>query len=416
MSLVFGKQNESTVKSLLDEVLRSATVSFRQFVDIEAASVKRLVDRLRDIGSKQKLPLPWLTERTVTKFLGDRLSAKVAEAKAHEGTWTSLIAAPGFDDNASLVASLFDELATLPWQYRIMLPLSFGCTGEATRKFTLDDSFRVETFDAADAACITLHPVKDREAKYYYRMFPGVIDTDTAYFVGETIGYLPETQPSSAVEEYVHVWKGFMGLLLVDGSLFLGERPPGPPEPALPIVIHRIREHADSVLLPYKWLTLQDSALLGRLASTDKLRDDPETAIASTRRSFQHLQTRSAARWYVDSLAGEGGVLEIVAATMALEILLGDEAESDSVGVTSLLANRLAFMIGGSPRERHRVLTAFKRLYKVRSEIVHAGKASLSDSERTVLLELQELARRAIQTQIGAIRLEYMYEDRPRSG
>lgn len=88
---------------------------------------------------------------------------------------------------------------------------------------------------------------------------------------------------------------------------------------------------------------------------------------------------------------------------MTLEALLGEEEESIDVGTAALLANRLAFMIGGSPSERADIIKTFKRLYRLRSEIVHSGKATLSDDEREALNQLREYGRRTLVSEIAAL-------------
>lgn len=91
---------------------------------------------------------------------------------------------------------------------------------------------------------------------------------------------------------------------------------------------------------------------------------------------------------------------------MALEILLGDRKQANEIGVTALLANRLAFMIARTPTEREAVLTHFRELYDVRSDIVHEGKAALGDKGYATLSALREYARRAILTQLEQIWFE----------
>lgn len=95
--------------------------------------------------------------------------------------------------------------------------------------------------------------------------------------------------------------------------------------------------------------------------------------------------------------------MQLVQAAIVLEILLGDRAEADLMGLASLLANRLAYLIGHSPNERRRIVSDFKRLYDFRSRVVHAGAAEIDDSGRQALFDLQKYARLALHAQIGGL-------------
>jgi hypothetical protein len=59
-----------------------------------------------------------------------------------------------------------------------------------------------------------------------------------------------------------------------------------------------------------------------------------------------------------------------------MEILLGDKAASDLMGLGELLRNRCAYLISRNHAEREEILQDFKEIYAVRSHIVHAGKKS----------------------------------------
>jgi hypothetical protein len=62
---------------------------------------------------------------------------------------------------------------------------------------------------------------------------------------------------------------------------------------------------------------------------------------------------------------------------VAMEILLGDKAVSDLMGLGELLRNRCAYLIGDSQTQREEILDEFKKIYEVRCQIVHRGKSRL---------------------------------------
>jgi hypothetical protein len=83
-----------------------------------------------------------------------------------------------------------------------------------------------------------------------------------------------------------------------------------------------------------------------------------------------------------------------------LEILLGDKAKSDVVGVGELLRNRCAYLIGRTHTERTNIIERFNDIYSVRSHIVHAGKTRLNRKERMLFHILHSYCRRVIQAEL----------------
>ena len=83
-----------------------------------------------------------------------------------------------------------------------------------------------------------------------------------------------------------------------------------------------------------------------------------------------------------------------------MEILLGEKAISDIIGLGELLRNRCAYLIGDSHKQREDILRNFKDIYDVRSKIVHRGKATLNIYERVLFSKLQWMCRRVIQKEI----------------
>lgn len=83
--------------------------------------------------------------------------------------------------------------------------------------------------------------------------------------------------------------------------------------------------------------------------------------------------------WLFDSIASDNELLSFVQAMVSLEILLGDKAVSDLMGLNELLRNRCAYLIGKSQAQRDEILKDFREIYDVRSQIVHREKADLLD-------------------------------------
>ena len=89
---------------------------------------------------------------------------------------------------------------------------------------------------------------------------------------------------------------------------------------------------------------------------------------------------------------------------VALEILLGDKATSDVIGLGELLRNRCAYLIGVTHDQRQDILDGFKEIYDIRSKIIHRGKSRLTMDERTLFRKLQWICRRVIQEEIELLK------------
>ena len=79
---------------------------------------------------------------------------------------------------------------------------------------------------------------------------------------------------------------------------------------------------------------------------------------------------------------------------------IGDKAVSDDVGLGKLLSSRCAYLIGTSHQERADVLRDFQEVYRVRSQIIHAGKHRLDSAEHGLLNKLRWMGRRVIQEEV----------------
>ncbi|WP_233218519.1 HEPN domain-containing protein [Photobacterium sp. GB-210] len=107
-----------------------------------------------------------------------------------------------------------------------------------------------------------------------------------------------------------------------------------------------------------------------------------------------------ACQWLFESFSGKNELLSFVQTTVVIEILLGDKASSEQVGLGTLLRNRCAYLIGTSQSQRDEILDDFQKIYDVRSKIVHGGKSRLNSVEQALKYKLQWMCRRVIQEEV----------------
>lgn len=116
-----------------------------------------------------------------------------------------------------------------------------------------------------------------------------------------------------------------------------------------------------------------------------------------------HRRILPAAEWLLDSYSGGDELLAYVQAMVALEMLVGDKARSDLLGLGELLSNRVAYLLGKSHSDREEILTTFGQIYEVRSNIVHAGKKRLRGVDRQRFQTLQRYCNEVLAAEIGLL-------------
>ena len=142
-----------------------------------------------------------------------------------------------------------------------------------------------------------------------------------------------------------------------------------------------------------------------------------DAAVISALILQNHIRLLSAGEWLFGSYSGTNQALQMVQAMTVLEILFGEESEETEkeqrkkdrqarteLGMTALLANRIAYLLGSNPSDRKRYEREFKSLYAVRSDVVHQGKRRLA--EETELRRARELAKKAIRRELRFLQQE----------
>lgn len=115
-------------------------------------------------------------------------------------------------------------------------------------------------------------------------------------------------------------------------------------------------------------------------------------------------QLRLAAQWFFDSYRNEDNLLSFIQLMTVLEILLGNKAESDKIGLGNLLKNRCAYFIANTIEEREFILKSFDEIYDVRSRILHDGKSHLNASDIGSFIKLQHICNRLISKELKIFR------------
>jgi hypothetical protein len=90
---------------------------------------------------------------------------------------------------------------------------------------------------------------------------------------------------------------------------------------------------------------------------------------------------RTAVEWRFDSKEDDNQPLCFIQACIGLEALLGDDDQEEPL--TARLADRCAYLLGKSHRDREGIRQHFKEMHKVRSKLVHGRSPRLLGTTRS---------------------------------
>ena len=208
--------------------------------------------------------------------------------------------------------------------------------------------------------------------------------------------------------------KSFFGLLIALRGLTVGPRSLEPTS-RIETIIHR-KENEKFVADNKIQAPSPISDTLARLNVFDdegKLKDDPRRRIwfhQNLSRVAEVLSSPSytdnlllAAQWVFDSQTDADPLVRYIRSMVVLEILLGSQKDAPELSIGDLISNRCAYLIAGDFKQRAEITSDFKKIYGIRSQIVHRGKTKLTLEERALLNNLEWMGRRVIQEEIKKI-------------
>ena len=359
-------------------------------------------------GPVRKQLNEYVGEHSLAIFIADELREQVLTGKYEEGKESEpLLKALGIDDPRPLAQELLNALESLPRSYWATLPLPANLSDFVTRLppvRSFGSSIRLiheSEMMKAVAPANTLGSLMANALLSATWVNPS--DAKAALQV-QVDGFVPRFGGGETADEAHGRFKSFFGMALAVGLLKTADFPQAQPT-RLGMIFHLGDPTASQPvsripLTDAETTTISGLSYAGRLSGDRQDMTEAEGRMGDMEIIFsapeQHQLLLRACRWLFDSHVSEDPLLSFVQATVVLEILLGEKAPSDEVGLSTLLANRCAYMIGASTSERTAIIKHFKALYGTRSQIVHSGKHRLSGSEKVQLHQLRALGRRVI--------------------
>ena len=115
------------------------------------------------------------------------------------------------------------------------------------------------------------------------------------------------------------------------------------------------------------------------------------------------VQIKTAIEWAFEAKISENDTVSFLQTCIGLEAILGDDAENGPL--TAILADRCAYLISASIRDRSKIRAKFRELYQLRSKLVHGRKVRLSSNEKESLHWVETILQDVITTEIGNLKL-----------
>ncbi len=423
--------HQGCVKRLVDilsEALPDLQVQSRMYVLLEPHSRLAALDAaIPDAGGTRAKLVGMIDENPAAEFVMDWVGRRLkqTEKPVFDQPPELLGTMAAFSDARAVAGEIIEDLNSLPWDYVFSFPIPKVISDRLLA--ALQDTLPLELSPTVglvrgDEATTALFPAPRSENRSLGLLgllgsLEGAPPTtewekDTVYLQVRRSGYVTRFGQSATAFDAEEALRAFAGVSMAhhlfrfswsaSNALAQISRPS--------YLVHRRVGDVWTLDCTPEFDTTLAAALasieLNQLGSiTDRALLDH--ALTKVRTCFSRPEasariTRSG-RWLFGSSVSRDETMAFVQAAVALEILLGEEDASDVIGLGELLANRCAYLIGGSQEYRKSVLREFRAIYKVRSKIVHVGKGRLTRSEHNMLGRLRWMCSRAIQEETSLL-------------
>ncbi|WP_338692462.1 hypothetical protein V5279_40940 [Bradyrhizobium sp. 26S5] len=382
--------------------------------------------------------MSYIDERPFTNFVIDSLAYELRHEEYVSGEWTekTLTTIERFKDVRALASRLVDAFDGLPRKYMLSLRLPKELDtiiGPKTDVINLSSDIRIVR---ATSQFRKTFPLENTIGDLGEKLVGGAAlasvshvieqaewEDDALYLQISVSGFIGMYGRSNTLQDGQRALRSVFGLGLAL-ELLETRVQPTLASPRASLVVHQ--ERPDSSWEVFERFYLNDSvaATLNtlRLGTVNDSINTPKRRNIRSERIFEQMrgifrqQEKAeflllAAQWYFDGSHGADELLRYVQSMIVIEIILGDKATSDQMGLSELLRNRCAYLIGNSQEQREEILDEFRRIYDVRSQIVHRGKHRLTTDERWLLSYLRWICSRVIEREVELLNANKKPED-----
>lgn len=426
MTVSLHPECEARLTAILTAVLPNAIVDHGKF--LRSSSLTGLHEGNAALSANTRAQLTeWISDNPFSSFIFGVLSAEVMREFEYQSEATAnLVDLPRYSDVSALAHDLLSAFKSLPWRYTLLFPLSLKAHEEhhgTTHEYRLADNASLVAPGPDFASTYPLLPAEEPMSLFLTLerdAGPRTWIAERYYLKLMVDGFIEDDVFTRPVEEASLFLRSFAGLLLSSAASVRSVTAYSLVPTESPFFTY-VSDGSANRLLRSHMLPSEYAEKVQTLEWNDIVEMHGERWPASMQAILGRLSlalnatheqsaVRRAAQWYFDSECGRSELLQFVQATVAIEILLGNRASSDVVGIAELLANRCAYLLADSHDKRERILREMKDLYSTRSAIVHRGKHRLTKEESIQLIRLQYYCKMTI-----ARELKLLAKDSPTS-
>lgn len=110
---------------------------------------------------------------------------------------------------------------------------------------------------------------------------------------------------------------------------------------------------------------------------------------------------RRSLEWSFDAQLDEDEHMRFMKACIGLEAAIAEQNEE--LGITEQLADRCAFLLDKTAVSRRETREAMRKIYKLRSKLVHGAAAGLTGSERSIAMEAERILEKVLSKELKAV-------------
>ena len=415
----------------------------------KVAAVTKLKALLEAEHKSKEITLSTIYGFQETEALIDKDSVKILHEEVGGDLMTFFFNENGYSiydekpiEITKLAENTIESVSTLPWSYHYLISLPFSNRVQAEESRPIGTMGHLIKGSSGNTSMYVGTMTTSREifGSAIARAMAGIedlpplrFDENHFYLKFELKGYVRKSNETLIHQNIETLSKAFLGLGLANG-LFEIDRS------SRPAVNHRyIRSF---MVKSHEYLEVEDAdfasvdkALLGKIKVSlpqppiptkgmEIFKVDEEVfrknrqdaALWQINKAFQSndagTRLRRAGRWYFEAEAAADSRLKVIQFATVLEILLGQKLNdrddgseeldsSNQVSLTTLMADRCAFALGNKDEERKLYYKKFKKVYNLRSRILHDGHEAVSRKDIIILRELEYLVRELLKSELS---------------
>ncbi|BFT30964.1 hypothetical protein D210916BOD24_21400 [Alteromonas sp. D210916BOD_24] len=427
MSLNIHEKCKERLVEVIADSLEKIDVKNKMFVERMSCVDLVSADSILPTSGRIKSTLQSaIGELPVFEFIYATLSRELTEKFGYDSDipLSKLTEIDGYQDTADVARRLVNEFDSLPWQYIFSIELNSDIAKlfqESLDNFDISESIAIRKSD--DDFSLIYPPKSGIEKRdqsisgsglgLFSLFTENTWNSKGAFLQIKSEGFVGQYGPDETHTQVIEKLKSFCGLGIALRLFKINAKYRSTPTKAK-FFIHKL-ENENWVVQGKHELDYDISDTFHDLVihDFDGVLDTQDKQASWVNRKLSDMNTvfscedeaktqklLLACQWLFESFSGKNELLSFVQTTVVIEILLGDKASSEQVGLGTLLRNRCAYLIGTSQSQRNEILDDFQKIYDVRSKIVHGGKSRLNYVERGLMDKLQWMCRRVIQEEV----------------